>query len=836
MRTLLYTNPEGDSILLGEGYYGINSLTGIDAPNITNQEQKAPYQDGSTPIDQLYGPREIVVEGIIAEGTLTGISARRRAMIMALNAKLGPGTILLTVDAGSFTITGRPDEVRFANKNANEPFQRYQVVFYCHDPFFYEGTERSVSLSTIAPPVIIENDGDIFTPITVELSGGGTNPYLEELVQSKRIEIDGVVDDPLIITTAFGNKNILKKNSGIWKLVDDPQAINAFEYSAQRKIIGYVNNGGICFSYDGISWKMRRLQNADYSAFVTLSYSPSLDIWVAASSDVILYSTDTITWTRATYSAPAGFSLRKIIWNPIIKKFVGVGMNGTLAMSSDGINWTTSCVGGYPNYWDISVNSAGLMMIAGFNVYTNCVSYSSSDGVSWTLGGTVTATTGLIAIACSGTVFAIATDDGVFTSTNGVAWTNRGVYPLDSITFANGLFFTPSTTTSSYYTSSDGITWDTHSMPASEKVRNVTYAGFFGKYFSNSASGMQTSLDGISWTYLDPQTRVISCSLYIDKLGLWVVFGNAIMAYSSDGRTWAASTFGGVGVVGDAVYNKKLGLIIATVYNEVIYSSNGINWTIGSVIESTHFTKIACDQISGYVVMLSHTSSDNDYTYASKDLITWTKVVISSGKPIYGLIHNDLLGLFFAVISDGGVYTSPDGLAWTLVGTLQYSMTLREYCEAYGTMLYTGGSVGAYQAVGISSDGIHITLYATPVPVSESVTAASWSSDLLAYIIATATGRIYISTDLIEWEDCGSIDASYAKQIRRSSDLAQWMAVVGDGYLYQNLGDLRESYIHKLKEGSDLFSLRKGRNVLQLTSSYGAFYATVTYRKRYLGV
>jgi hypothetical protein len=247
MRKLVYTNPLGVSITFDDTLYGITKLEGIDIAPLAIQEQLAPFQDGTTPIDQLFTFREIDAEGVIAcGGNPLAIYTARRALLAALNPKLGPGTLVYTSDFGSWQLNDVTPEGQaplFPNRNANDGSQQWLITFHCADPYFYDLKAQSIPLqdtvgATLFPIVFpasgivlsyysgaggsaetsdsINNAGDWETPVSIKLYGPCVNPKILNVTTGDyiRVEISMEAGDLLEITTAFGNKSVIYTPSG----------------------------------------------------------------------------------------------------------------------------------------------------------------------------------------------------------------------------------------------------------------------------------------------------------------------------------------------------------------------------------------------------------------------------------------------------------------------------------------------------------------------------------------------------------------------------------------------------------------------------------------------
>jgi hypothetical protein len=236
VRSLVYTNPLGVSVTLYRDPYLITTLDGIDLPTVDEQEQKAPYQDGTTYLDSLFEPRTIVVTGaIINIQALGAIFTNRATIISALNPKNGPGVLTYTNDNAVYTTICTVSQASFPNKLATDPFQTFQIQFYCNDPYWYSNISGSITMSIVTGgfsfpfsfpfsfgtytgniPTSAVNAGDSITPVIISILGPCLNPVIRNTTTGEliRCAITLTSGDILSINTKFGSKSVVLNTSG----------------------------------------------------------------------------------------------------------------------------------------------------------------------------------------------------------------------------------------------------------------------------------------------------------------------------------------------------------------------------------------------------------------------------------------------------------------------------------------------------------------------------------------------------------------------------------------------------------------------------------------------
>lgn len=231
MRSLVYTNPLGQSLTLYHDPYLITKLEGIDLPTANMQEQKAPFQDGTTYLDVLFDPRTIVVTGSITVAQdLSEIFIDRASALAVLNPKNGPGVLTYTNDNGVYTVSASVLVISYPDKPADDPRQTFQFQFYANDPYWYANTGLSVTMAIVTGgftfpfsfpfsfgnyvgniPAGAINSGDSVTPVIITINGPSVNPVVTNTTTGELIKcnISLQPDDVLSINTKYGSKSIV---------------------------------------------------------------------------------------------------------------------------------------------------------------------------------------------------------------------------------------------------------------------------------------------------------------------------------------------------------------------------------------------------------------------------------------------------------------------------------------------------------------------------------------------------------------------------------------------------------------------------------------------------
>ena len=152
---------------------------------------------------------------------------------------------------------------------------------------------------------------------------------------------------------------------------------------------GGSHNGMIATSSNGISWSAKIGPVGAGSMWISIAWSPSLNLLVACSqigaqNCAMMYSSDGNTWSLASTPATTQTNpnFMKIIWNPTLNQFVACGY-GQFAVSNNGVNW---------NLYNTSATTTQLASVEyspTLGLYVAC-NYSgddgatSTDGITWT--------------------------------------------------------------------------------------------------------------------------------------------------------------------------------------------------------------------------------------------------------------------------------------------------------------------------------------------------------------------------------------------------------------------------------------------------------------------
>lgn len=193
--------------------------------------------------------------------------------------------------------------------------------------------------------------------------------------------------------------------------------------------------------------------------------------------------------------------------------------------------------------------------------------------------------------------------------------------------------------------------------------------------------------------------------------------GETILTYSSDGRLWTMATPGGGATASDTYYDVvyKNSLFVAVGANTQS-SPDGITWTLQATAPAA---QRSVDFGAGVWVTVSRTSN---VISRSANLVTWANTAVTAVLNKVRFLN----GLFVAVGS--GIYTSPDGITWSLRATPTNEM--RDVAYDNGVYLAVGVQRRIYRSTNATSW--------TEVTQIDIASSATWTS------IAAVPGKAFV--------------------------------------------------------------------------------------------
>jgi len=210
-----------------------------------------------------------------------------------------------------------------------------------------------------------------------------------------------------------------------------------------------------------------------------------------------------------------------------------------------------------------------------------------------------------------------------YSSVDGVNWTDLGVHdipgplftPRGKLTFGNALFVSAADS-SGVFTSPDGLTWTNQVFVNSTSINQVIFAG--GQFVGvGNGSTACTSPDGAVWT--NQSTGMVTGAKAVAfGAGLYVAVGAGEKIFSSpDGVTWT-SQHAGASTLESVCFADGQFIAVGSL-GKVITSPDGITWTTQAMV-GPGSTIQAVGGGNGLFVL----SLGLGNVYTSPDGVTWT--------------------------------------------------------------------------------------------------------------------------------------------------------------------------------------------------------------------
>ena len=232
MQELVFTNANGESITIndyGEFRFRNLNLTRVIANNLNEASFD---QDGTEYLGTtLLQPRDIIF-GLLLRGVgFKDLYSKRRDILRIFNPKLGEGTLKYTNDFTSYTLKVVVDATPAFLPGKN--FVGYHTMacnisLTAMDPFFFDNDETvrimedfldrfrfpfhfKTKFATRGSTIVINNDGDVETPVEVTFFGAVEDPKITNDTTGEFIQVIGTVGtgQKLVINTEDGNKSVV---------------------------------------------------------------------------------------------------------------------------------------------------------------------------------------------------------------------------------------------------------------------------------------------------------------------------------------------------------------------------------------------------------------------------------------------------------------------------------------------------------------------------------------------------------------------------------------------------------------------------------------------------
>lgn len=345
----------------------------------------------------------------------------------------------------------------------------------------------------------------------------------------------------------------------------------------------------------------------------------------------------------------------------------------------------------------ISRRSAAWFAAACVSIFFATVATPVIASTAWQ---TVRSTVALRGMATDGSIYVGAAPNGIWTSTDMVAWQraglpdNAGVYYNDVI-YANGEFIAVG---NSVVTSTDGKTWSVRYTPNSgERLVAITFANGIYIAVGDDGTHLLRSTDGHAWSSIATGLTPASSQTA------------ALNGVASDGSTF---------VIPASITASDATGAITSAGSEVLTSADGLSWTQHAV---------SATYGAGFDFALGNSAAWGNGTfvaaglddlYTSTDANTWTDNDITGtgamGNPPFWLMDRVTFsgGQFIATGVDeeasgnkAAIFTSPNGTNWSASKLEDRGASLfgMSFALKSNSTYYAGGYLGIYASTDLTT-------------------------------------------------------------------------------------------------------------------------------------
>ena len=284
-----------------------------------------------------------------------------------------------------------------------------------------------------------------------------------------------------------------------------------------------------------------------------------------------------------------------------------------------------------------------------------------------------------------------------YTSTDGITWTSRtaafnGTYGIQGV---NNLFFafqaSGTVPTTTFYTSPDGITWTSRTFPAAAAMGNIVYASTIGRYCvitSNSTSSYSAgqtyySTDGFTWTagtvLTSGQWANLSASptRFVASKGYQLAGPSttSVVAYSTTGTSFTEGS-----------------RINSTYSSYTLYSPDGYFYSTNAFVGGPERSTDGITWANASGGILTYMSSNGCYTYmlgkpATNTISGTTYYYVATSGTTSAISTNS--GATWSNLSDTGTLSLPHAVTSTSIINFSNTATRR-------STSFTPASFGLY--------------------------------------------------------------------------------------------------------------------------------------------
>jgi len=228
---LLYESNNGKMVKLYDRPYRLYFVEGLGDVESDTQTNRSPFQDGVNYLDSVLEPRYITIELRINATSESDLTQLRSHLSTVFNPKLSLGKLtykngdsVKEILAVSESIPYYPDGAT----NRGRTFQKVMITLIAPNPYWRSPNETTkplvaykgnfklpmtfpFMLGTSGSKTTLYNDGDVPSPVRIEIHGPTTNPQIFNRTTGQYIRINRTIaqGEVMHINTESGRQRII---------------------------------------------------------------------------------------------------------------------------------------------------------------------------------------------------------------------------------------------------------------------------------------------------------------------------------------------------------------------------------------------------------------------------------------------------------------------------------------------------------------------------------------------------------------------------------------------------------------------------------------------------
>lgn len=264
MQEITFSNSLGSINISQSTPYVLQKLDGISGLSVTVTSQSAPFQDGSTHISERFRDRSISITGVIVACSYEDLNTKKRALQRLFNPKYKSNLRYKNETYEKDLEVWCSGVPLFSSVDKGTYYQVFLVSLVAHNPFLldteYNSETLSIALASLQFPLyaeptfevetegrnrtIVDNQGDVETPIEVMFTGPITNPELLNETTGEFIKVNKTLlaNQTLTITTEKEKPTVI--------FDDGTGGVNAFGLIDLESTFWQIQVGENTISYD----------------------------------------------------------------------------------------------------------------------------------------------------------------------------------------------------------------------------------------------------------------------------------------------------------------------------------------------------------------------------------------------------------------------------------------------------------------------------------------------------------------------------------------------------------------------------------------------------------